>query len=197
MRKSDLIRSLAGQGLRVADIAKRADVGYRHAYNVLRAANLLPGRSADPKEPTGSVPLAQRRPLTVERLLAGGFEHAGDWMLSSGVLMPSRPLPKARGVYAFAREGQVLYVGLATKGLARRLYAFGRPGPTQTTNQRLGAVLREQIASGAVIAIYVALPPPLDWNGLPVAGDAGLELGLIENFDLPWNLRSARSEPGT
>lgn len=34
-----------------------------------------------------------------------------------------------------------------------------------------------------------AMPPALAWNGLPVAGDAGLELGLIPTFYLPWNMR--------
>lgn len=85
-----------------------------------------------------------------------------------------------------------MYVGLATMGLAKRLYFYGKPGATQKTSLRLNEVIRrETMDRGAVIEVYVATPPRLEWNGLPVSGDAGLELGLIQSFDLPWNMRSA------
>jgi hypothetical protein len=41
------------------------------------------------------------------------------------------------------------------------------------------------------IEVYTAVPPNLEWNGLPVHGSAGLELGLIRKYSLPWNVRSA------
>lgn len=110
-------------------------------------------------------------------------------MLMDGVLKPSQKLPKGRGVYAFVKDEAALYVGLATMGLAKRLYFYGKPGATQRTSIRIGAELRSQLASGAQIGIYTATPPDLEWEGLPVAGDAGLELGLIQAFLLPWNKR--------
>ncbi len=42
------------------------------------------------------------------------------------------------------------------------------------------------------IDIYAAIPPGLEWNGLPIHGSAGLELGLIKKYALPWNMRSAK-----
>lgn len=95
--------------------------------------------------------------------------------------------------------------GLDRAGIARRLgirhrrvhSVPGRSGATpsrggraaRTTSIRIGAALKAEIAAGRGVAILVASPPAPEWNGLPVAGDAGLELGLIQAFDLPWNRR--------
>jgi hypothetical protein len=35
------------------------------------------------------------------------------------------------------------------------------------------------------------MPADLEWRGLPIHGSAGLELGLIKKYALPWNMRSA------
>jgi hypothetical protein len=50
-----------------------------------------------------------------------------------------RPLSKAVRVYAFAKDGIVLYVGVATMGLAKRLYFYGKPGVTQRTSQAMAS----------------------------------------------------------
>jgi hypothetical protein len=59
------------------------------------------------------------------------------------------------------------------------------------TNQRLKTIILAELSGSEAIEIYVAMPPDLEWNGLPVNGSAGLELGLIEKFSLPWNMRGA------
>ena len=41
------------------------------------------------------------------------------------------------------------------------------------------------------VDVYTATPGNLERNGLPVHGSAGLELGLIRKYALPWNIRSA------
>lgn len=105
--------------------------------------------------------------------------------------MISRNLPKSQGVYAFAKTGTVLYVGVATMGLSKRLSLYAKPGPTQSTNIRLNEIIGAELAAGTPIDIYIATPADFDWNGLPVHGGIGLELGLIQNFSLPWNRRSA------
>jgi hypothetical protein len=97
-----------------------------------------------------------------------------------------RPLPKCVGVYAFAKDGIVLYVGVATMGLAKRLYFYGKPG----VSQRKG-IIKNELLTVPAIDIYIAVPSDLEWNGLPVHGSAGLELGLIKKYALPWNMRSA------
>lgn len=110
-----------------------------------------------------------------------------------GALVLDQPLPKNRGVYAFVKNGVALYVGLATMGLAKRLYFYGKPGVTQRTSQRVNELLKVELLSAPYIDIYTATPSNLEWNGLPVSGDAGLELGLIETFSLPWNIRGVRA----
>jgi len=111
---------------------------------------------------------------------------------STADLVLDQPFPNAVGVYAFAKGDIALYVGVATMGLAKRLYFYGRPGVTQRTSQRLNGIIKSELLAGSVIDIYIAVPPNLEWNGLPVHGSAGLELGLIRKYALPWNLRSAK-----
>jgi hypothetical protein len=128
----------------------------------------------------------------VDALVAGGFTFAGRWVLSNtGHLVLDRPLTKAVGVYAFVKDGAALYVGVATIGLAKRLYFYGKPGPTQRTSQRLNGIIKNELMAAPFMDIYTAVPPDLEWNGLPVHGSAGLELGLIKKYALPWNIRSA------
>lgn len=127
--------------------------------------------------------------LTVDRLLKSGFQHASLWTLSDGELCLDRPLPKAAGVYAMAKDGVALYVGVATVSLAKRVHFYTKPGLTQTTNQRLNRLIKTELEEDCQIELYVAVPPDMEWNGLPVSGPAGLEHGLIKAFALPWNER--------
>lgn len=138
-------------------------------------------------------PVAADKPLLlVAELIRAGFSHAATWVLSSGgELALDRPLPKGVGVYAFVMGGTVVYVGLATMGLAKRIYFYTRPGVTQRTSLRLKGIITNELQAGSSIDIYVAFPPDLEWNDLPIHGSAGLELGLIKKYKLTWNMRSS------
>lgn len=201
MSVSENIRGLAREGLDTAEIARRLGIRYQHAYNVLKADGALVAASkalSETPERAAIVPIPQKPLLTADILTAGGFTLAGRWVLSSAgdlqldQLVPKAIGPKAIGVYAFAKDGIVLYVGVATMGLAERLYFYGKPGATQRTSQRLNGVIKNELLTALAIDIYTAAPPDLEWNGLPVHGSAGLELGLIKKFALPWNMRGAR-----
>jgi hypothetical protein len=135
-----------------------------------------------------------RRPELTEGLLSrAGFENSSRWLLSSdGLLTLERPLPKSPGVYSMVKNGKALYVGLASMGLAKRFYFYARPGKTQRTSLRINALLKKEVAAASTIDIYTATPPNLEWSGLPVSGIAGLELGLIEAYVLPWNIRGVK-----
>jgi len=85
----------------------------------------------------------------------------------------------------------VQYVGVATRSLAQRLAGYARPGPTQTTNQRVNAMLINLIDEGATIDVFCACPPDFEWNGFLISGPIGLEAGLILRHHLPWNIRGA------
>lgn len=125
-------------------------------------------------------------------LTTGGFTLAGRWTLSaSDDLLADAPRPKDVDVYAFVKDGFAVYVGVATMGIAKRLCFYSRPGISQRTSQRLNGIIKSELRETGSIEIYVAFPADLEWNGLPVHGSAGLELGLIKKYALPWNMRSA------
>ncbi|EKS40244.1 hypothetical protein [Afipia clevelandensis] len=194
MTISEDIRSLAQQGLGVAEIARRVGTRYQHVYGVLRDAGLLEGRRQE--RGTLSVPVAVKplkAALTRDVLLSSGFASSDNWTLSrDGEIVSNASLPKHVGVYAFVRADAVLYVGVATMGLAKRLYFYRKPGATQITSLRINALIKEELTRISAIEVLTASPEDTEWNGLPVHGSAGLELGLIKKFDLPWNVRSAR-----
>lgn len=198
MSISSQIRRLAADGKAVADIARTLGIRYQHAYNVLKADRARSPDDASPLVPvdtpstTPKENASSKPKLLVKELLESGFVLSGHWILADdGKLIVDRPLPKPVGVYAFVKDRFALYVGVATMGLAKRLYFYAKPGSTQRTSQRINALLRDELKILPHIEIYTATPPDLDWNGLPVHGSAGLELGLIKKHYLPWNMRSA------
>src|SRR5687767_2028330 len=105
--------------------------------------------------------------LTVQQVLSAGFTEAGCWELSSAQkLLCKVELPAQSGVYAFAVDGVVQYVGLASKSVRQRLGHYRTPGPSQTTNIRLNDMICGRIGEGAVVEILVAHPPDFEWKGL-------------------------------
>lgn len=188
MNKSEQIRALAQAGQTVTGIARALNVRYQFAYNVCQKAGLLKDRTG--KVPAPQVPRPSKPVLTSAQLLAGGFEISGKIdRTPAGLVMPA--LPKQAGVYAFVQDGVVQYVGVATRSLAQRLNGYARPGPTQTTNQRVNAMLLRLLEDGNAIDILFACPPDLEWNGFVISGSVGLEAGLILRHHLPWNIRGA------
>jgi hypothetical protein len=190
MNSSEKIRALAQEGLGAFEIARRLNIRYQHAYKVLKDAKSL--KTKIPRMRRESAPTYTKPNLTTAELLRGGFQFSGRWVLTDAdVLSSDRALPKAIGVYAFTKDGVALYVGVATMGLAKRLYFYGKPGVSQRTSQRIHTEIRAALKTTAYIDIYTATPPDSEWNGLPVHGSARLELGLIKKYALPWNVRSA------
>jgi hypothetical protein len=131
--------------------------------------------------------------LTVAHLLGSGFQELGCWELDAARdLSHSLDLPRKAGVYAFAIDGVVQYVGLASKSLHQRLNFYRKPGASQRTNIRLNEIIRGHLGAGSKVQILVAHPPDHQWNGFTISGAEGLEAGLISAFDLPWNMRGAQ-----
>ncbi|HNB26490.1 MAG TPA: GIY-YIG nuclease family protein [Alphaproteobacteria bacterium] len=193
MTKSDEIRALAHQGLTIAQIAQRLGIRYQHAYNVLKRSSASTQRQPSNSDATKQGPTVLEKPvLTLRELVDRGFALSSRWTLSTADdLILETPLPKVVGVYAFVKDARAMYVGLATIGLAKRIYFYGKPGATQRTSKRLNATIKSELKAGSAIDIYTATPDDLDWNGLPIHGSAGLEMGLIKKFHLPWNKRGA------
>jgi hypothetical protein len=203
MRKADGIRGLADGTLTVAEIAAEVGVRYQHAYHVLNRSGMLDKakintRAASADKP--SMPRAPRLPrvmiikpeLRAETLLEAGFRRVSGWRIDeAGALVLTEPLPNEVGVYAFVKAGIVMYIGVATMGLAKRIYFYGKPAVSQRTSVRLNATIREELGNASEIDILIAQPDDMTWNGLPVHGSAGLELGLIKAYSLLWNMRSS------
>jgi hypothetical protein len=192
---SEKIRALARKGVATVQIAKQLGIRYQHAYNVLRADQKSGAGPSRTKNDNASYHSVGDKPrLTTSELLASGFQLSAKWILTdTGSLSLDRALPKAIGVYAFAKDGMVMYVGLATMGLAKRLYFYGKPGATQRTSQRLNKIIKSELLTAPFIEIYTAVPPNLEWNNLPIHGSAGLEMGLIKKYQLAWNMRGTVS----
>lgn len=189
MTLSEDIRALADQGLGVAEIARRLSIRYQHAYNVLKRSGSLPPRRTAEKpvaESAGLARIGPKPPLSVDELVVGGFAFTARWILTdAGEIALDRPVANAIGVYAFAMDGFVAYVGVATMGFARRLRFYAKPGSTQRTSRRLNHLIKTELVTRRYLDIYTAVPGDLEWNGLPVHGSAGLELGLIRKHALP------------
>lgn len=137
-----------------------------------------------------------RKPqLTSEHLLSSGFAEVGCWELNEAKdLTHAINVPRRAGVYAFAIDGVVQYVGLASRSLHQRLNFYRKPGASQRTNVRLNEIIRGQIGKGAVVQILVGHPADGEWNGFRFSGAEGLEAALIEDFELPWNMRGTQAK---
>lgn len=203
MSKADRIRALADGTRTIAEIAREVGIRYQHVYHVLSRCGLLDKVKINQREATldktatvsvARVPRAKavKPELSAETLMQAGFHRASGWRIDdAGALVLIDPLPKEVGVYAFAKAAIVVYVGVATMGLAKRIYFYGKPGVTQRTSLRLNSIIREELGNAGEIDILIAQPADMTWNGLPVHGSAGLELGLIKAYSLPWNMRSS------
>ena len=195
MTKSERIGEFGRQAVPVAEIARSLGIRYQHARKVLLDAGLLPTSTRISRSDRVSkipVTIEVKPQLLVGKLLSAGFALVSRWKLTeNGEMVCDTTLPKKVGVYAFAKEGIVLYVGVATMGLSKRLYFYGKPGKSQRTSQRLNRAIKDELAAVPSIDIYAAFPGDHDWNGLPIHGSAGLEMGLIKKYSLPWNKRSA------
>src|ERR1039458_869726 len=87
-------------------------------------------------------------------------------MSASGQSRPSHSAPVPTNVgYTFVSGDVALYVGVATMGLAKRLYFYRRPGPTQKTSIRVKALLLEALETFNKIAISTPIPPMVGGKG--------------------------------
>jgi hypothetical protein len=192
---SDKIRALAREGYLRAEIAEFLDIRYQHARKVMIDAGILDGLSrggvsTGPTSPRGGREL---KVTPVNVLIEAGFIKLGEWMADEqGKIALSVPAPRDAGVYAFATDSVVRYVGLTRVGFDKRMQNYRAGHVRQRTSHRINAIILEHIGAGTMVEIYLATPPATMWNGLPVNTAAGLETGLIELIQPPWNMMGVR-----
>ena len=122
-------------------------------------------------------------------LLKAGFKKFGYWELENKRIHLVGDIPTEAGVYAHVVNGKIYYVGVATMGLKKRLYFYGKPGSTQRTSIRVNGLIKEELKAGRTVGLIAAFPGPTSWSGLPVDTVTGLESGLVKKFSPPWNKR--------
>ena len=129
----------------------------------------------------------------VERLLVGGFVRAGAWQMVAGVFQreSADTLPAKPGVYAYVVDGRVCYVGSAQRGLRTRLRHY-EIAKTLRTVHRVRTEIMNLIADAKhahKVEIFIFVPEPLYWRGLPIDMVLGVEEGLIRELRPIWNRR--------
>jgi hypothetical protein len=186
---SDKIRALLREGYLRTEVAKFLDIRYQHVRKVAVDAGIEGGLQRGLVVVAKSKPIPNvREEVAIDVLIDAGFERLGTWIADgAGGIALNTPAPRDGGVYAFAVEGMIKYIGVSRAGIRSRMsnYRAGQKG--QKTSARVNQIINDHVAMGAVVEIYVAMPPALEWNGLPVITSAGLEAGLIRMIQPPWN----------
>jgi hypothetical protein len=122
------------------------------------------------------------------KLEAAGFKISGEWHADGEHIQLTVPPPKGCGsVYSFLLDGEVVYIGKTEKCLRTRMSHYRKPGPTQSTNIRVKALILEALANGSRVEMLSISPEPTVWNELPVSVVCGLEAGLIDLIHPKWN----------
>ncbi len=200
--KSDKIRALARSGYSRVEIADLLDIRYQHVRNVLLRSGILAGLKSVELEVDRSPIVVEvsdedNEPIGANFLIGAGFSLLGMWTQpSSGEILLSANPPKDPGVYAFVLDGIVVYVGLTQTGLKVRLDAYRRGHERQRTSSRVKRLISEALSEHQKVEVLIAVPPPLEWNGLPVNTAAGLEMGLIKLMKPLWNILGAGKVKG-
>ena len=126
----------------------------------------------------------------LDRLRTIGFAATGTWNLSGNSLtVELNELASARNVlYAFVVDHELMYIGKTVQSLRKRMAGYKNPGPTQSTNIRNNANIRDCLLSGKRVEILV-LPDNglLHYGGFHVNLAAGLEDSLVRELVPPWN----------
>jgi hypothetical protein len=196
--KSDKIRALAKAGYARAEIAALLGIRYQHVRKVLLDAGITGGlknvRIEVENEPVEVELSDDTEPVDAEFLLQAGFELLGSWTQpSAGEILLSAKAPNDPGVYAFILEGVIVYVGLTQTGLRTRLDHYRRGHERQRTSRRVKGLIATALSEQKRVEVLIAVPPALDWNGLPINTAAGLEMGLIKLLKPAWNILGASS----
>ena len=186
---SDKIRSLLREGYLRTEIADYLHIRYQHVRKVAVDAGIAGGlqRGIVVLPPHALAPVLKKERIAIDFLVDAGFIRIGHWAAREDGIGLSAAVSKESGVYAFVINDEIMYVGITRTGFHRRMYNYQLGHHRQRTSHRINGILTEQVRAGVIVEIYGASPPALEWNGLPVNAAAGLEAGLIELIQPPWN----------
>ena len=159
--KSDKIRALDEAGFSRTEIAQFLGIGYQHVRTVLVKSRAVRGRSGG-KETRART---ETEPWPIQRLIDAGFNLLGECKANGeGSFAFTAQAPTDAGVYAFAVDAIVHYVGLTRFGLRTRLghYIYGHE--QQRTSARVKGLILAALAEGRSVSVLIARPPR--WSGM-------------------------------
>ena len=120
----------------------------------------------------------------VKQLLSCGFELVGEWSTSESLVHRAPSIKRKPGIYAFAIQENVCYIGMA-KTLHRRLRAYGnrcfRPSPNSAALRICHEKTIETVSAGDTVQVYAAVKDGIGANLYEIERD------LIRQFAPPWN----------
>lgn len=196
-RTSEKVRVLANAGFDRSQIARALDIRYQHVRNILMQSGFSGGLKQKAKAERETIDVdtkeAPHEDTSTEVLLQGGFQLLGEWTSdpNSAIQLEART-PDVPGVYAFAVDDRIVYVGVTLASLMQRMDQYRRGYKGQRTNERINGYIAEHLALGKRVQVLAATPEPSEWNGnLPINTAAGLEVGLIQLMRPSWNIRGA------
>ncbi|KQU92755.1 hypothetical protein ASD12_25795 [Mesorhizobium sp. Root102] len=193
--KSEKIRALLHEGYMRTEVADFLNIRYQHVRKVAVDAGIEGGLQRGLVVVPRSKPIPKvRADVAIDVLADAGFERLGMWVADgAGGIGLDTSAPRDAGVYVFVVDGLIKYIGVSRAGIRSRMsnYRLGQAG--QKTSARVNQIINEHVSAGTVVEIYIAMPPALEWNGLPVITAAGLEAGLIKMIQPPWNKMGVES----
>ena len=138
--------------------------------------------------------------LSSETLLNLGFVDVAAWTSAGDEITYRLDGPHAEAnqvrldarnaLYAFVQDSKVQYIGKTARTIRKRFVGYRRPARQQRTNWRCNGKIKEALARGAEVRIFVFTPiSQLRYSEFEINLAAGLENSLIAEFDPPWNGR--------
>ena len=186
---SDKIRALLREGYLRTEVAQFLSIRYQHVRKVAVDAGIESGLQGGIAVLRKARPLPKvREDVAIDILVDAGFQKLGAWMADGvGGIALTVSAPRDAGVYVFVVDGLIKYIGVSSAGIRSRMSNYRARQKGQRTSARVNQIIKEHVAAGTIVEVYVATPPALEWNGLPVVTAAGLEAGLIKMVQPPWN----------
>ncbi len=127
----------------------------------------------------------------LDKLIALGFEKAGDWILNDGnlKLIINKYPEKNNILYSFVVDGKIKYIGKSIRTFKKRMYGYHKPGNTQTTNIEKNDLIITSLKSGKVVEIFLWYDrdPKKFKDKIEINLAAGLEDNMILEFNCEWN----------
>lgn len=124
-----------------------------------------------------------------------GFKLAGNWILKiNNIDFILNNFKKSTDIlYAFVSANELKYLGKTTKTLESRMKGYRNPGPSQFTNIRINALIKNELEAEKEVLIYVLDASDLcEYMGYKVSLAAGLEDIFIRELNPEWNFHGKK-----